>query len=61
MFLIGEHAASFERVVQPHIYSWNKFIFSLGRNFGSFGVDWERRMIKEFGNSTEDFSEGGFG
>ena len=61
MFLREEHAAWFERAVQPRIYRWNKFRFSLKRNFGSFGVDWERRMIKEFGNSTEDSSESGFG
>ena len=31
------------------------------RNFGSFGADWESKMVKEFGNNTEDFSEGGLG
>ena len=30
------------------------------RNFGSFGADWESRMINEFGN-IEDSSEGGLG
>ena len=24
------------------------------KNFGSLGADWERRMVKEFGNSTDD-------
>ena len=61
MFLREEPATWFERVVQPHIYRWNKFRSSLERNFGSFGADWDRRMIKEFGNSTNDSSEGGFG
>ena len=61
MFLIGEPAAWFERAVQPHIYKWNKFKSSLEKNFRSFGADWERRMIKEFKNSTEDSSEDGFG
>ena len=31
------------------------------RNFGSLGADWERRMVKEFGNSTDDSSKGGLG
>ena len=51
----------FERVAQPCMYSWNKFRSYLERNFGSFGVDWERRIVKEFGNSTDDSSEGGLG
>ena len=61
MFLRGEPAAWFERAVQPRLYRWNKFRSSLERNFGSFGVDWERRMVKELRNSTNDCSEGGFG
>ena len=61
IFLIGEPAVWFEHVVQPRLYRWNKFKSSLERNFGSFGADWERKMIKEFGNSTNDSSEGGFG
>ena len=51
----------FKRVAQPQIYRWNKFRSSLERNFGSCGADWERRMVKEFGNSTDDSSEGGLG
>ena len=43
------------------MYRWNKFRFLLERNFGSVSADWERRMIKEFGNSTDDSSEGGLG
>ena len=58
MFFRGEPAAWFERAVQPRIYRWNKFRSLLERNFGSFGADWERRMVKEFGNSTDDSSEG---
>ena len=61
MFLRGKLAAWYERAIQPRIYRWNKFRSSLERNFGSFGGDWERRMVKEFGNSTDDSSEGGFG
>ena len=59
-FLRREPAAWFERTVQPRIYRWNKFRSLLERNFGSFGVEWERRMVKEFGNSTDD-SSGGLG
>ena len=43
------------------MYSWNKFRSSLERNFGSLGADCERRMVKEFGNSTYDSREGGLG
>ena len=61
LFLRVGLAAWFERVAQPRMYRWNKFRSSLERNFGSFGADWESRMVKEFGNSTEDSSEGGLG
>ena len=61
MFLKEEPATWFERAVQAHLYTGDKFRSSLERNFGSFGADWDRRMIKEFGNSTDDSSEGGFG
>ena len=60
MFLRGEPAAWFERAVQPRMYRWNKFISSLERTFGSFGAEWERRMVKEFGNNTDDYSKGAF-
>ena len=60
MFLRGEPAVWFERAIQPRLYKWNKFRSSLERNFGSFGADWERRMVKEFENSTDDASDGGF-
>ena len=43
------------------MYRWNKFRSFLERNFGSFGADWESRMFKEFGNNTENSSEGGLG
>ena len=43
------------------MYKWNKFRFSLERNFGSLGADWERQMVNEFGNSTKDSNEGGLG
>ena len=43
------------------MYRWNKFRSSLERNFGCLGADWERRMVKEFGNNTDDSSEGGLG
>ena len=59
MFLRGEPTTWFECAVQPRLYRWNKFRSSLKRNFGSFDADWERRMVKEFGNSTDDSSEGG--
>ena len=61
MFLRGEPAVWFERAAHPRMYRWNKFRSSLERNFGSIGVDWERRMVNEFGNSTDDSSEGGLG
>ena len=43
------------------MYMLNKFKSLLERNFGSVSADWERRMIKEFGNNTDDSSEGGLG
>ena len=61
LFLRGEPAAWFEHVAQPQMYRWNKFRSSLEMNFRSFGTDWESRMVKEFGNSTEDSSKGGLG
>ena len=61
IFLRGEPATWFQGAAQPHIYRWNKFRSSLERYFGSFGADWERRMIKEFGNCSDDSSDGGFG
>ena len=61
MFLRGEPAAWFERAIQSRLYRWNMFRSFLERNFRSFGLDWERRRIKVFGNSTDDSSEGGFG
>ena len=60
MFLRGEPTAWFEHRVQSCLYRWNNLRSSLKRNFGSFGADWEKRMVKEFGNSTDDSSEGGF-
>ena len=61
IFLRGEPAAWVKRAIQPHMYRLNKFRSSLKRNFGSFGVEWERRMVKEFGNNIDDSSEGGLG
>ena len=43
------------------MYRWKNFISSIERNFGSFDTNWERQMVKEFGNSTDDSSEGGLG
>ena len=43
------------------MYRWNKFRSLLERNFRSFGVDGDRRMVNESENSTDDFSEGGLG
>ena len=50
----------FEVTRSPHLYKWNTFRSSLERNFGSLGADWEWRMVMEFGNSTDDSSDGGF-
>ena len=61
MFLKGAPAMWFDAACLPHLYRWNKFRSSIERNFGSLGVDWERRMVKEFGNSTDDSSDGRFG
>ena len=57
----GEPSMWFELAAQPRLYRWNKFRSSLETNFGSFGAKWESGIIKEFGNSTEDSSEGGLG
>ena len=51
----------FETARSPHLYRWNKFRSCIDRNFKSLGVDWEQTMVKEFENSTDDSSEGGFG
>ena len=61
LFLRGEPAVWFECAAQPRMYRWKKFRSSSQRNFGSLSVDWERRMVKEFGNNTDDSSEGGLG
>ena len=61
MFFRGNPVAWFQRAVQRCLYRWNKFRSLLERNFGSFGADWDRRMVKEFGNSTDDASDDGFG
>ena len=51
----------FEAARSPRLYRQNKFRSFIERNFKSLGADWERRMVKEFGNSTDDSSEGRFG
>ena len=51
----------FEAARSPHLYRQNKFRSSLERNFISLGADWEQKMVKEFHNSTDDSSDGGFG
>ena len=61
MFLRGELTVWIDHVAQPRMYRWNEFRSSLERNFGSFGADWESRMVKEFGNITDDSSEGDLG
>ena len=61
MFLRAEPVVWFEHVAQPRMYRWNKFRSSLERNFGSLGANWERQMVKEFGNSIDDSSKGGLG
>ena len=61
MFLRGEPTAWYERTVQPRMYRWNKFRSSLERSFGSFYAEWEIRMVKEFGNSTDDSNQGRLG
>ena len=61
LFLRGEPAVWFEHAAQPRMYMWNKFRSSLERNFGSLDADLERRIVKEFGNNTDDSSEGGLG
>ena len=50
-----------EHVGQLRIYRWNKFRSLSEKIFRSFGVDGDRRMVNESGNSTDDFVEGGFG
>ena len=61
LFLRGEPTVWFEWAAQPQLYRWNKFRSSLERNFGSHSADWKRRMVKEFGNNTDDSKEGGLG
>ena len=61
MFLRGEPAVLIEQVAQLSMYRWNKFRSLLGKIFRSFGADWDRRMVNEFGNSTYDSSEEGIG
>ena len=60
MFLRGAPAMWFEATHSLRPYKQNKFRFSIERNFGSLSADWERRIVKEFGNSTDDSSESGF-
>ena len=60
-FLRGAPVIWFEVARSPHLYRWNKFRSFLERNFRSLVADWEWRMVKEFGNSTDDSNEGGFG
>ena len=61
LFLRRKPAAWFERVAQPRMYRWNKFQSFLEKNFRSFGANWDSRMVKKFGNNTEDSSKGGLG
>ena len=61
MFLRGGPAVWFETIVEPQLYRWNKFRYALERTFGDLGAPWESRIVNEFGNSTDDSSDGGFG
>ena len=61
IFFRGIHAIWFETATQTHLYGWNKFRSSLERNFGSFDVAWEKRMVKEFRNCIDIFSDGSSG
>ena len=60
MFLRGAPAMWFEVAHSPLLYTRNKFRSSIQRNFESLGADWERRIVKKFGNSTNDSSKGHF-
>ena len=60
MFLMGEPAVWIEHVAQLRMYRWDKSRSVFERSFRSLGVEWHRRIVNEFGNSTEDNnSEGG--
>ena len=61
LFFRGTPTVWIKTVAQHHLFRWNKFRSSLERNFGSFGTPWERRMVNEFRNCTDDSSDGGFG
>ena len=54
MFMMGEPALWVEHVGQLRMYRWNKFRSLLERSFRSLGADWDRRMINQFWNSTDD-------
>ena len=61
MSLRGEPTVWIKHVAQLCMYRWNKSKSLLERNFRCFGVDWDRRMVNELGNSTDDSSEGSLG
>ena len=56
---MGEPAVWIERVAQLYMYKWNESRSVLERSFRSLGVKWHRRIVNEYGNSTEGTSEGG--
>ena len=61
MFLRGGPTACFDAVAQPRLYRWNKFKSPLERTFRGFSAPWERRMVNEFGNCTDDSNDDDFG
>ena len=43
------------------MYRWNKFRWGLESKFMGYVGPWEKWMINEFGNCTDDDSDGEFG
>ena len=61
MFLRGIPTQWFEEVAEPPMYRWNKFRICLEMTFmGPVGC-WQRLIVNEYGNSTADYSDGGYG
>ena len=56
---MGEPAMWIERVAQLYMYRWDESRSVLERSFRSLGVKWHRRIVNEYGNSTQGTSEGG--
>ena len=61
MFLRGRPSEWFDDVAKPCMYRWNKFRWGLESKFMGYIGPWEKRMINEFENCTDDDSDDKFG